>query len=256
MKNKQHTSPDMPGDELEKDLLYLKLHHMSANYKQEADEAAKKQRSHIEYLQRLVQGEAQERKNRSTEQRIRNARFPVIKTLDEFRWTWPKKINQLQIKNLFRLEFIKDHINVILLGGVGLGKTHLATALGHTACLRGYTVLHTTAIDVINSLSVAQSTGRLQTELKKYLKPSLLILDELGYLPIDKFGADLLFQIISHRYERGSMIITSNRAYKSWPEIFNNDSTLTSAILDRLLHHAETVVIEGKSFRMKDRIDT
>jgi DNA replication protein DnaC len=256
MKNKPPTSHDIPGDELEKDLLYLKLHHMATHYKEDADEAAKNQRSHIEYLQRLVQGEAEAKKNRATEQRIRNARFPVIKTLEQFRWTWPKNINQLQIKNLFRLEFLKDNGNVIFLGGVGLGKTHLATALGHTACLRGYTVLHTTAIDVINSLCAAQNAGRLQTELKKYLKPSLLILDELGYLPIDKFGADLLFQIISHRYERGSMIITSNRAFKQWPEIFNNDSTLTSAILDRLLHHAETVVIEGKSYRMKDRIDT
>ena len=256
MKNKQSLAPDMPGDELEKDLLCLKLTNMSDHYKQEADDAAKNQRSHIEYLQRLVQGEAEVRKSRATEQRIRNARFPVIKTLEQFRWTWPKNINQLQVQNLFRLDFLKDKGNVIFLGGVGLGKTHLATALGHTACLRGYSVLCTTAIDVINSLCAAQNAGRLQMELKKYLKPSLLILDELGYLPIDKTGADLLFQVISHRYERGSMVITSNRAFKQWPEIFNNDSTLTSAILDRLLHHAETVVIEGKSYRMKDRIET
>jgi DNA replication protein DnaC len=117
-------------------------------------------------------------------------------------------------------------------------------------------VLFTTAIDVINSLSAAKNAGQLQMELKKYLRPSLLILDELGYLPIDKVGADLLFQVISHRYERGAMIITSNRAFKQWPKIFNNDSTLTSAILDRLLHHAETVLVEGKSYRMKDQIET
>jgi DNA replication protein DnaC len=116
-------------------------------------------------------------------------------------------------------------------------------------------VLFTTAIDAINTLSSAQAANRLKSELKKYLSPSLIILDELGYLPIDKHGADLLFQIISQRYERGSIVITSNRAFKNWPEIFNNDSTLTSAILDRLLHHAETVVIEGKSYRMKDQIE-
>ena len=138
---------------------------------------------------------------------------------------------------------------------MGLGKTHLATALGYTACLQGYSVLFTSAIDVINTLAAAKSAGRLKAELKKYTKPALLILDELGYLPIDKAGADLLFQVISRRYEQGSIVLTSNRAFKEWPKIFNNDSTLTAAILDRLLHHAETIIIEGKSFRMKDQID-
>ena len=131
----------------------------------------------------------------------------------------------------------------------------MASALGYAACLKGHNVLFATAIDVINTLSAAQKAGRLKQELKKYLSPSMLILDELGYLPIDKAGADLLFQIISLRYEQGALVITSNRAFKHWPEIFNNDSTLTSAILDRLLHHAETIIIEGKSYRMKDRIE-
>ena len=135
-------------------------------------------------------------------------------------------------------------------------ETHLASALGYEACLKGHFVYFTTAIDVINTLSAAQARGMLKQELKKYTKPDLLVLDELGYLPIDKAGADLLFQIISLRYEQGAMIITSNRAFKNWPEIFNNDSTLTSAVLDRLLHHAETVLIEGKSYRMKDKIES
>ena len=117
-------------------------------------------------------------------------------------------------------------------------------------------MLFTTAVDIINSLSAAQAQGSLKRELRKYLQPRLLVVDELGYLPIDKHGADLLFQIISERYERGALIITSNRAYKHWPEIFNHDSTLTSALLDRLLHHAETVLIEGKSYRMKEQIET
>jgi DNA replication protein DnaC len=145
---------------------------------------------------------------------------------------------------------------VIFLAGVGLGKTHLATALGFAACLKGHAVRFATAVDVINTLAAARNTGWLKQELDKYLKPAVLILDELGYLPIDKTGADLLFQIISHRYERSATIITSNRVYKNWPEIFNNDSTLTSALLDRLLHHAETVIIEGKSYRMKDQIES
>ena len=117
-------------------------------------------------------------------------------------------------------------------------------------------MLFASAIDVINTLAAAKSAGRLKQELKKYTTPALLILDEIGYLPIDKTGADLLFQVISLRYEQGAMIITSNRAFKDWPKIFNNDSTLTSAILDRLLHHAETVIIEGKSFRMKDQLES
>ena len=136
------------------------------------------------------------------------------------------------------------------------GKTHLATALGYTACLQGHSVLFASAIDVINTLAAAKSAGRLKQELKKYTKPALLILDELGYLPIDKSGADLLFQVISVRYEQGSIMLTSNRAFKEWPKMFNNDSTLTSAILDRLLHHAEIVVIEGKSFRMRGQIES
>ena len=194
------------------------------------------------------------RRDRSIERRIRLARFPVIKTLDQFKWSWPKNINRLQVQNLFRLNFIKDKSNIIFLGGVGLGKTHLASALGYAACLKGHAVLFATAIDVINTLVVAQAAGRMKQELKKYTRPVLLILDELGFLPIDKAGADLLFQIISLRYEQGALVITSNRAFKDWPEIFNNDSTLTSAILDRLLHHAETMVIEGKSYRMRDQI--
>jgi len=131
----------------------------------------------------------------------------------------------------------------------------LASALGYAACLKGNSVLFTTAVDVINTLAAAQATGRMKQELKIYTRPALLILDELGFLPIDKAGADLLSQVISLRYEQGALVITSNRAFKDWPEIFNNDTTLTSAILDRLLHHAETVLIKGKSYRMKDQIE-
>ena len=139
---------------------------------------------------------------------------------------------------------------------MGLGKTHLAIALAYSTCEAGHSVLFTTAIDAINTLVTAQAAGRLKQTLAKYTKPSLLLLDEVGYLPIDKVGADLLFQIISQRYERGSTVLTTNRVYKKWPAIFNNDVTLTSAMLDRLLHHAETVVIEGSSYRMKERLKT
>ncbi|TKJ36331.1 ATP-binding protein [candidate division LCP-89 bacterium B3_LCP] len=232
-------------------LTYLKLAYIRENYEAVGKTAARKQWDHIQYLSELVRQESNLRKDRSIQRRIRLAKFPVIKTLDQFDWPWPKKINQAQVKNLFRLKFIEEKSNVVFIGSVGVGKTHIATALGYQACLKNNTVLFASAIDAVNNLIAAQHAGQLKQELKKYLKPSLLVLDELGYLPIDKNGADLLFQIISERYERGSIIITTNRVFKDWPQIFNNDSTLTSALLDRLLHHTEAVVIEGNSYRMR-----
>jgi DNA replication protein DnaC len=195
------------------------------------------------------------RQDRCVARRIAAARFPVLKTLDQFDWNWPKKINRAQVQHLFSLSFLKDHSSVVLVGGVGLGKTHLATALGHAACLQGHSVFFTTAVEAINTLAAAQVQHRLKAELKKFLAPQVLVCDELGYLPIDKTGADLLFQIISGRYEKGSTIITTNRIYKHWSQFFNNDSTITSAVLDRLLHHAETIILEGKSYRMKDQVE-
>ncbi len=245
----------LTSDDVDRHLRDLKLTFIADNYRDLAKQAAHKQCSHVEYLSQLVEGEALLRRDRATQRRIRMARFPVLKTLEQFRWDWPTQINRAQIQHHFTLSFLADHTNLIYLGGVGLGKTHLASALGYACCLQGYSVLFTSAIDVINTLAAAKSAGRLKLELKKYAKPTLLILDELGYLPIDKTGADLLFQVISLRYEQGSTLITSNRAFKDWPKIFNNDSTLTAAILDRLLHHAETIVIEGKSFRMKGKIE-
>jgi len=244
----------MKNDQLMTYLLYLKLSYFREYHQSLAKEAVEKNWSQLDFLSRLAEGETLRRKDHATKRRLQAARFPVIKTLDQFNWTWPKKLNQAQVQNLFRLAFLKDKASVILIGGVGLGKTHLATALGHTACLQGHTVLFTTAIEAINSLSAAQAQSRLKHELKKFLAPTLLVLDELGYLPIDKTGADLLFQIISGRYQKGSTIITTNQPYKNWARIFNNDATITSAVLDRLLHHAETVLLEGKSYRMKDQV--
>jgi DNA replication protein DnaC len=248
-------SDDKPNQKLEADLRMLGLNFMAEHYNQRAATAARDTITHADYLASLADGELNQRRDRATIRRIKTARFPVVKTIDQFSWSWPKKINRMAMQNLFRLKFLDDHANIILLGTVGIGKTHLATALGYTACLAGKSVLFATAVDAINTLAAAQAASKLKIELKKYLSPQVLILDELGYLPIDKHGADLLFQVISQRYERGSTIITSNKAFKNWPEIFNNDSTLTSALLDRLLHHAETQVIEGKSYRMKDLIE-
>ncbi|MBO0836646.1 MAG: IS21-like element helper ATPase IstB, partial [Actinobacteria bacterium] len=249
--------PVTPSDlnRLDTQLERLRLPHIKSHYQDLATKAAHKQLSHLAYLAELIEGEAGVRESRAIERRIRKARFPVLKTMDDFQWGWPKKINRLQIQNLFRLAFIADNINAVLISNVGLGKTHIALALGHAACVAGHSVLFTTAVDIINSLAAAQSAGTLKRELGRYLKPRLLIVDELGYLPVDKLGAHLLFQVISQRYERAPMVITTNRAYKHWSQIFNNDTTLTSAILDRVLHHVDTVLIEGKSFRTQKEID-
>jgi len=218
-----------------------------------AAQAARESWTHGRFLEHLAEGEVARRDEALVARRVKAARLPGIKTLDGFDWSWPKKINRAQVQQLFRLEFLPEHGNVILVGGVGVGKSHLAIALAHAACLKGKTALFTSAIDIVNALAAAQATGGIKREMARLMKPTLLVVDELGYLPIDKFGADALFQVISQRYERGSTVITSNRAFKHWAEIFNNDSTLTSALLDRLLHHAESVVIEGPSYRMRDQ---
>ena len=245
----------MKDDQLMTHLLYLKLSFFREYHQPLAKEAVDKNWTQLDFLSRLVEGETLRRKDHATQRRLKAARFPVIKTLEQFNWNWPRKINRPQVQNLFRFSFAKERANVIFIGGVGLGKTHLATALAYEACLAGYSALYTTAIDIVNTLAAAQSANRLKSELKKYLAPQILLCDEMGYLPIDKTGADLLFQVFSQRYETGSTIVTTNEVYKKWAKIFNNDATLTSAVLDRLLHHAETITIEGKSYRMKDQIE-
>ena len=181
--------------------------------------------------------------------------FSYRKTLDQYQWSWPKKINQMAVKQLFRLEFLKNHSNVVFVGSVGLGKTQLAAALGPCACQAGHSVLYVPAIVMLNDLDAAQSHKRLKQRLRRYSEVEVLILDEVGYLPIDKAGADMLFLVLAARYEKASTILTTNHAYKHWQEIFNNDATLTAALLDRLLHHVETIVIEGRSYRTKDQIN-
>jgi DNA replication protein DnaC len=252
---KTASPPASPPELLHTRLDALQLPWIKEHCQPLAVTAAKNALTHLDYLGQLIEGEAARRADRAIARRLQAARFPVVKTLDTFRWDWPKKINRLQIQDLFSLQFIRDKANIIFLGLVGLGKTHLATALGYAACQNGHSVLFANTIDVINTLHAAQTKGTLKTELRRYTAPALLILDEIGYLPIDQRGADLLFQVISARYERGSIILTTNKAFKQWPTIFNGDATITSAVLDRLLHHGHTIVLEGSSYRMKDRVE-
>ena len=229
-------------------LIWTRQHHQDLTA-----QAASEHWAHADYLEHLLEGECHRRRENRIQRRLQAARFPVPKTLDAFDWSWPKKIDRTHVMDLMRLAFLETRANVILIGGVGLGKSHIATAVGRQACLEGHSALWVSTIDMINALIAAQAAARLRQELKKYLAPELLILDELGYLPIDKQGADLLFQVIGSRYERGSILLTTNRPFKQWAGIFNNDNTLASAVLDRLLHHAQTLVIEGQSYRMKDQ---
>ena len=233
----------------------LNLPFMLENHQSLATTAADKHWSHLDYLTELIGSEAAARADRRVQRFVKQAHFPVLKTLDQFDWEWPTKINRILIQNLFRLDFVAKNANVVFISGTGLGKSHLMTALGYAACMQGHSVLFTGAIDIINTLAAAQATGSIKNALNYYTKPRVLCIDELGYLPIDKFGADCLFQIISHRYERGATLVTTNRIYKHWASIFDKDAVLTSALLDRLLHHAETVLIEGKSYRSKDQVE-
>jgi len=241
-----------PKPEALTDLLRrLSLTTMAQQYEELGRAAVHEGLNPVEYLRRLAEAEAAARYERSVQRRTKAARLPVLKTLEQFDWAWPKKINRAQIQDLFRLRFVEQQTNVVFIGGVGLGKTHFALALAHSACLHNVPTLFTQAVEIVNALSAAQATNTLSKALKAYVAPRLLVIDELGYLPMDKRGADLLFQVISARYERGATIITTNTVYKQWPRIFNNDATLTTAILDRLVHHCETVLIEGDSYRMK-----
>jgi DNA replication protein DnaC len=238
---------------LQDHLRTLRLTSLLENAVPAAEAAAREGRSHLQFLEELLAGEVALRQDRSVQRRIQEARFPVIKTLAGWDWTWPAKLNRMQVEHLFELEFLASHANVIFVGPTGIGKSHLATALAHAACLRGHRVLFAAAIDIVNRLSAAESNRHLARELKRYQSPELLLIDELGYLPLDKRGAELLFQVMAKRYERGSILVTTNIAFKDWPQIFAGDAALTTALLDRLLHHAQAVAIEGESYRSAKR---
>jgi DNA replication protein DnaC len=241
-----------PNATLRDNLLSLRLSYLLENAASAAEQAAGNGSGHLQYLQELIAGEVALRHDRSVQRRIRDARFPVIKTMAGWDWNWPK-VNRMQVEHLLELDFINTCSNVVFAGPTGVGKSHLAIALGYAACLRGHSVLFAAAIDVVNRLSVAESNHQLAREIKRYQSPQILLIDELGYLPLDKRGAELLFQVITKRYERGSIIITTNIAFKDWPRIFAGDATMTSALLDRLLHHAQPVIIEGDSYRSAKR---
>jgi DNA replication protein DnaC len=245
--------PDPAPTQLDRDLAELKLLEIAQHYREVLDEAARKGSSMLEVLATLIGMEETVRQQRALERRLRQARLPKRKTLADYDFNFPKRVPKAAIIRLFDGDFIGRHGCAVLMGPTGTGKSHLLTALGYTACEQGYRVRYTRVVDMLNHLTTAQINGLLANALKTYVRPQLLLLDELGYLPIDKRGADLLFQVVAARYEAGSIVLTTNRAFREWGTLFDVDNTLATALIDRLMHHGETLLINADSYRMKDK---
>ena len=232
----------------------LSLEQMKLNFNHLAQEAAKHQKSFTDFFETLLQTEIEGQQNRTRQALVKFAGFPAIKTLDDYDFKFavgaPKKL----IQELSSLSFIERNENIVLLGPSGVGKTHLAMALGYLATQRLIKTRFVPASDLMLQLATAHRQGRLDEFIKRHvMAPKLLIIDEIGYLPFGREEANHFFQVIAKRYERGSIIVTSNLAFSQWHTAFAQDATLTAAMLDRLLHHSHLVQIQGESYRLKEK---
>lgn len=230
----------------------LKLDHLEAQLDSLCEQAATRELDYQSFLVEALRVEWQGRFQRGIETRLKQSRFPWIKTLDQFDFDFQPSLDKRQVRELAGLSFVARGDNVVILGPPGVGKTHLAVALGVKAVEAGYSVLFHTLDSLMTRLNRAQHENRLEATLKQLTYPKLLILDELGYLPLTHTEASLFFRLVVRRYERGSLIVTSNKSFMDWGDVFN-DPVLATAILDRLLHHSTTLNIKGESYRLKEK---
>ena len=230
----------------------LRFEHLPPQLDTLCEQASKRELNYREFLTEALAAEWAGRHQRGLDSRLSQARLPWIKTLEQFDFSFQPSIDRKVMRELAGLGFVERAENVILLGPPGVGKTHLAIALGVKACEAGHRVLFMTLDTMIVRLKRAQAENRLERQLQQFTYPKLLILDEIGYLPMNRQEASLFFRLITRRYEKASLILTSNKSFVDWGEIFG-DQVLATAILDRLLHHATTLNIKGESYRLKEK---
>jgi DNA replication protein DnaC len=204
-----------------------------------------------EWLPKLVAWEEEERTRRSLERRLKEARIGRFKSLVDFDWAWPTRCDRGVIEGLMELDFMGESANVVMVGPNGVGKSTLAKNVAHQALIRGHTVRFTTAGELLGDLAALDSDAALRRRLRHYATPDLLVIDEIGYLSYSNRHADLLFELVSRRYESKSTLVTTNKAFSAWSEVFPNASCVVS-LIDRLVHHSEVVAIEGASYRLKE----